>query len=221
MFKRVRRRIEKSEKEHKLGLTPEVKEELGLDVDDTETSMSESGSESSGSERPSRKRKRLLKDVGEGGDAGESDSRGDASEGEEDENSDPNEGGVDDNMGAEGGPTIDSALKDPLFFVSDDQRACAVCPGKFLKNQHMAELHMGATVGLKCNTRLSWGSSDSKYSTIYADLQNSSRQLSASRPGLTTSAPILLPTLCGSWTQFNRVSVAPLVTNRQRHRNEH
>ena len=219
MFKRARRRIEKIEKDHNLGLTPEVKEELGFDVDDTD-SMSESGSESSASERPTRKRKRSLNDVGEGGDAGESDSRGNASEGDEEENSEPDEGGVDDKMGAEGGPTIDSALKDPLFYVSDDQRACAVCPGKLLKNQHMVELHMGATVGLKCNIRLSMGGSDSNYSTIYADLQDSSRQLSASRRGLTTSAPILLIALCGSWTQFNRVSVGLLLKNRLRGRNE-
>ena len=220
MFKRVRRRIDKSEKEHKLGLTPEVKEELGLDVDDTETSMSESGSESSGSERPSRKRKRLLKDVGGSSDAGDSDSRGGASEGEEEENSDPNEGDVEGDMGAEGGPTIDSTLKDPIFFVSDDQQACAVCPGRHLKNKHMAELHMGATVSLKYNTRISQGSSYSDYSTIYADLQDLSRQLSASRPGLTTSAPILLLTLCVSWTQLNRISEEPVVTNRPRRRNE-
>jgi len=141
MFKRARRGIEKSEKEHKLGLTSEVKEELGLNVDDTESS-SESGSESSGSERPRGKRKRLLKDVGGDDDVGESDSRG--SEGEEEENSEPDEG---DEMGTEGGPTVDSALKDPLFFVSEDLQACVVCPGKLLKNQRMVELHTGAMVG--------------------------------------------------------------------------
>jgi hypothetical protein len=145
MFKRVRRRIEKSQKEHKLGLTSEVKEELGLNVEDTE-SLSESGSESSGSERPSRKRKRPLKDVGEDSDAGESDLRGSASEGEEGEDSEPDEGDVNDKMGIEGGPTVDGALKDPLFFISEEQRACAVCPGRFLKNQHMVGLHIGAMV---------------------------------------------------------------------------
>jgi hypothetical protein len=145
MFKRARRRIEKSEKMHKLGLTPEVKEELGLNVDDTD-SLSESGSESSGSERPSRKRKRSLKDVGGDADARESGPRGSASEGEEAEESEPDDG-VDDKMGAEGGPTVDDALKDPLFFVTDDLRACVVCPGKLLKNQHMVELHTGAMVG--------------------------------------------------------------------------
>jgi len=131
---------------HKLGLTPEVKEELGLNVDDTESS-SESGSESSGSasERPSRKRKTPLKDVGEDVNARESDYRGSASDGEEAEGSEPDEG-VDDKMGTEGGPTVEDALKDPLFFVTVDLRACVVCPGTLLKNQHMVELHTGAMV---------------------------------------------------------------------------
>jgi len=61
-------------------------------------------------------------------------------------------GGVDDKTGAEGGPTVEDALRDTLFFVSEDLRACAVCPGKLLKNQHMAELHTEATVGSKCNS---------------------------------------------------------------------
>lgn len=128
---------------HKLGLTPEVKEELGFNDDDTE-SLSESGSESSGTEGSSRKRKRPLKDDGGDVGTGESDSRDNVSEGEEEEGSEPDEGVE---MGTEGGPTVDSALKDPLFFVADDQQACVVCPGKLLKNQHMVELHTGAMVG--------------------------------------------------------------------------
>lgn len=128
---------------HKLGLTPEVQEVMGLNVDDTE-SLSESGSESSGSEGSSRKRKRPLKDDRGDVDIGERDSRDNAPDGEEEEDSEPDEGVE---MGTEGGPTVDGALKDPLFFVADDQRACVVCPGKLLKNQHMVELHTGAMVG--------------------------------------------------------------------------
>lgn len=149
MFKRARRRIEKSEQEHKLGLTPEVKEDLGLndtesdsDSDTSDLRVSLSGSESSGSERPSRKRKRPLDD-GEGdSDAGDSDDRGNGASEDQEEDSESDA----DAESADGGPTVAEALNNPLFFVSDDQQACAVCPGKRLKNRHMAELHTGATV---------------------------------------------------------------------------
>ena len=146
MFKRARRRIEKSEQERELGLTPEIKEDLGLNDTESESDTSDprvslSESESSGSERPSRKRKRPLDD-GEGeSDAGESDDIGHASE-DQDEDS----GSDADAKSAEGGPTVAEALNNPLFFVSDDQQACAVCPGKRLKNRHMADLHTAATV---------------------------------------------------------------------------
>ena len=148
MFKHARRRIEKSEQERELGLTPEIKEDLGLndtesesDSDTSDPRVSLSDSESSGSERPSRKRKRPLDD-GEGeSDAGESDDGDHASEDqEEDSESDA------DAKSADGGPTVSEALNNPLFFVSDDQQACAVCPGKRLKNRHMADLHTAATV---------------------------------------------------------------------------
>jgi hypothetical protein len=159
MFKRARRRIEKSEREHELGLTPEAKEAFGLHDTDSDESLSESGSESNGSERPPRKRKRPLEpeDDGEDGDGGESDPRGGAPEGgaEAEEGSEPPDaggGGSDDRTdAAECGLTVESVLNDPFYFVSEDQQqqACAVCPGKRLKNEHMAELHVGAMVSPK------------------------------------------------------------------------
>ena len=154
MFKRARRRIEKSKKEHELGLTPEVKVDLGLNDSDSDSdeSLSDSGGESSGADRPSRKRKRRPEDDEEGGDTGEGegDSRSDASEDGEEGNSELDAGGItDDETGAVRGPTVEDALIDPLFFVSELQQACAVCPGRRLKNAHMAEQHTGAMVGLE------------------------------------------------------------------------
>lgn len=177
MFKRVRRRIETSEKEHKLGLTAEIKEDLGLDDTDSDSdeSMSRSGSESSGSGGPSRKRKRPLEDSDEESDAGESGCRGNVSVGEEEEDSESDAGGVDDESSTEGGPTVEDALNYPLFFVSEDQQACVVCPRKLLKNKHMAELHRGATVGSKCHTIISRRCSDPTCSTTYADIVDSRR----------------------------------------------
>jgi hypothetical protein len=158
MFKRVRRRIAKKEKEHELGLTPEVKDEMGLYDTESDESLSGSGGESSSdSKRPSRKRKRSLGDDEESGDGGGSDSKGSASADEEQGDSEPDAGGVEDKTGDESGPTVEDALKDPLHFVSEDQQACAICPGKLLKNQHMAELHTGAMVGAKCSGFVSRG----------------------------------------------------------------
>ena len=212
MFKRVRRRIVKSEKEHKLGLTSEIKHDLNLnDTDsDSDESVSGSGSESSGSERPSRKRKRPL-EGGEGeSDAGE---RGNGSENQEEEDSESDAGGGDDETSAERGPTVGDALNNPLFYVSGDQQACVVCPSKLLKNQHMAELHTGATVGSTCNTLISGRRSDATCSTTYAGITGSRKRWSASRPGLMTSTLILRPTLCGSWTRLSRASLEPRLTS--------
>ena len=205
MFKRAQRRIEKSKKEHKLGLTPEVKEELGFNDTDTDTdtdsdeSASESGSESSGAESPSRKRKRPLEDDGDdSGDGGQGDSSGHASEDEEEGEAD-SAGGVEDEAGAESGPTVGDALGDPLFSVSGHQHACAVCPGRLLKNRHMAELHTAAVVrwtqfplGCACVCVCA----DSTRSTTYAAMLVSSSPLCASRPGLGMFNQILRPTSC-------------------------
>lgn len=142
MFKRVERRIRKKEKEEELGLDEETKEVLGLNAADTDSDESNS---SSGSESGSESEDRdggLVEDQ-DASNAEEDDMRED--EGDEEES----EGQSDEEDEEDEPPmSVSEALQNPLWHVSleSEVKACAVCPGKLLKNPIMIDVHMKSGV---------------------------------------------------------------------------
>ncbi|KAK1231693.1 hypothetical protein PQX77_005179 [Marasmius sp. AFHP31] len=111
MFKRVERKRKRREEEEALGLDEETREALGINNIDTDSDESASDEEEA-----------------EEGSAQEED--------EEEENDSESE--------SEGDSlpfiALHDALKDPIYSI-DDEHACIVCPGKFLKTEEMQVQH--------------------------------------------------------------------------------
>ncbi|KAI0077042.1 hypothetical protein K474DRAFT_1156125 [Panus rudis PR-1116 ss-1] len=153
MFKRVAKRIRRQQKDEEIGLTGELKEELGLAMTDSDESDSSSDEDGSSDE--------------EEGSAGEEEGSVDEEEDSEDEEQD-GEGQQEDedvemvdaeNVGSEisdgdedsegeehsvPAMSVTEVLTDPVYVVSLDPieiKACAICPGKLLKNPKMVEVH--------------------------------------------------------------------------------
>lgn len=140
MFKRVEKRRRKQEEEEELGLTGEMKEVLGMH--DTDSDESDSGSDNSS-------------------DSGDSDGDGEVvpvisdaeedrvvpeeeNEGEEESEDEPSQAYPIPRM------SVTETIQDPVYIISRDPdvMACALCPGKLLKNTVMAEIHKSSKVCL-------------------------------------------------------------------------
>ncbi len=174
MYKRVEKRRRKQEKEEELGLTEEMKEVLGMhDTDSDESNSSDSDTESGDEDEdegpdvvqvPQKVAggSGLNKRVREEDDEDESETAsGGEEEGEsESESEDDGEEGSDDDEEAEEeeatsehlaeGPqiSITEAMLNPIYTspTHPDQKQCAVCPGKLLKHDRMAEVHCASKV---------------------------------------------------------------------------
>ncbi|EJU04982.1 hypothetical protein DACRYDRAFT_20551 [Dacryopinax primogenitus] len=131
MYKRVAKRIERHEREEKLGITEEEKEILGLQ--DTDTDESESSDSDEGSD----------KEDAEGFEVG---SELDEMDERPQENGDDETDSDDDESLSDIVPavTVEQALKSPLYtFLGDTKtEGCFVCPGKFLASRNASELHV-------------------------------------------------------------------------------
>ena len=135
MFKRVEKRRRKQEKEEELGLTGEMKEVLGMHDTDSDESDSSSGdsSDSGGSD-----------DEGAVAPHGVEDEQVDD---EIDEEDDEEESG-DELSHSIPQMSVTETMQDPVYIFSTDPdvMACALCPGKLLKNTTMADIHKSSKV---------------------------------------------------------------------------
>lgn len=139
MFKRVQKRQRKQEKEEELGLDSEMKEVLGLqdtDSEESDSSSDEGASESEGAEEEVDGSESIAEDLEQGLDEVDEDGSEASSE-------------------ADKFPpmSVTEAVRDPLYLVSMDPevRACILCPGKYLKNPRMSEVHKSSKVStLSC-----------------------------------------------------------------------
>lgn len=144
MFKRVEKRRRKQEKEEELGLTGEMKEVLGMhdtDSDESDSSLSGSDSDSGGSD---------VEVAPIPGDAEEDQhSDGDGEE-EEEEEEEEDQDTVDLRSYSIPKMSVTETIQDPVYIISSDREvmACALCPGKLLKNRTMAEIHKSSKVCL-------------------------------------------------------------------------
>ncbi|TBU43761.1 hypothetical protein BD309DRAFT_1009562 [Dichomitus squalens] len=136
MFKRVERRILKKEKEEELGLDEETKEMLGLNAADTDSDESESSSDEGSEEED-------FIGAGDGEDA--SDTEADVMD-QDEEPSDLGEDEEDEDEDDGVSMTVSESLQNPLWHVSlePEVKACAVCPGKILKNPVMVDVHINS-----------------------------------------------------------------------------
>lgn len=134
MFKRVEKRLQKQAKEEELGLTEEMKDVLGMHDTDSDESNSDSEDAMSGDDS---EEEEALED------AASEEGNGDAVEEEDDDEDEESEGDI------KPPPiSVTDAMKDPVYFVSpqSDDQACAVCPGKVLKNAQMGDAHRASQV---------------------------------------------------------------------------
>ncbi|KAI0783592.1 hypothetical protein C8Q75DRAFT_810654 [Abortiporus biennis] len=152
MFKRVEKRRRKQEKQEELGLTEEMKEVLGMHDTDSDESDASSGSNSeseegsSGSESDveyvNPNKRKLLEDVDDEDDDMEEEGAEEDEE-EEEENDESEEETAEEEDDEEPPISVLEAMKNPVYLDSEnpDIYACAVCPGKLLKNQTMEQVH--------------------------------------------------------------------------------
>ncbi|CCM04253.1 uncharacterized protein FIBRA_06420 [Fibroporia radiculosa] len=140
MFKRVAKRIKRQEEDEALGLDAEAKEILGLHDTDSDESSSASGSddESEGQGEESDQESQLNGDVGE-------------DEDEDVQESAASDEEIEDVSDDEPTLSLAEALKDPLYTISVDPevQGCAICPGKLLKNETMAEVHRSSNAHVR------------------------------------------------------------------------
>ncbi|KZP00501.1 hypothetical protein CALVIDRAFT_533510 [Calocera viscosa TUFC12733] len=134
MYKRIAKRIERHEREDKLGITEEEKEILGLnDTDSDESDSEESDDQGDDSEASV---------DGEDNSAELEISLRDAQESDHEDEEDEIE-----SLGDLIPPMpIDQALKSPLydFLATAKGQGCVICPGKILASENAANLHINA-----------------------------------------------------------------------------
>ena len=163
MFKRVEKKLAKKKKEKELGITEEIREAIGLNDVDSDSSSSHDSEDSSSTASPriQSQRKRLLDDDEPDATSdvsSEKQALGASDDAEDDEDED--EPGVQ--------MTVEEALHNPLFIISiqPDIRGCIVCPRKLLKNDIMASVHTSSQVCRGTSPQSLWGPHDVCFSSF-------------------------------------------------------
>lgn len=169
MLKRVEKHQRRKEAEEKLGLTEDMKEVLGMhetDSDESDSSSSEDSSSDSSSEESDEGKAQSKKPPPTAGvkrKRDEEDSDDESSSEDEDESPKRRDGGSGDSDGDDNDEedegeerkasvkpniTVRQALETPIYVASSspEVKACAVCPGKLIKNTKMETVHLGSHV---------------------------------------------------------------------------